>query len=71
MQIPNGQRVIVRPRRRRGKTKAEFIGTIKECSGEASLGGLVYRVVQDDGVLGTFSSRQLTPLSPLDELARL
>lgn len=67
-----GQRVIIRPRRRRGKTKAEMTGTVTEITGEAAFGGLIYRVLQDnDRILGTFSGRQLTPLTPLDEMARL
>jgi hypothetical protein len=68
--IPVGQRVLIQPRRRRFKAVPSLLGIVRAIPGPAHKNGWVYYVKRDDGILGTFSDKQLTPITALDEIAR-
>jgi hypothetical protein len=65
-----GQRVLIQPRRRNFVTKRSIRGVIKAVELEKSplTQAWIYRVKQEDGVLNTYSDKQLFPLTVLDEM---
>jgi hypothetical protein len=67
-----GQRVLIQLCHRhckRCELKRPFLGVVKDVSGQAPSKAWIYFVRQDDGGIGTYSDRQVTPITALDELA--